>query len=274
MNFKGQMLRTMKAGVVRLTETVAQRNAVFGSHRHEHAYLSCLLAGAYREAVDGLEQEFSLGAVIWHAAGEVHCNRFGAEGGHLLNLEVDCEAARALEPELAVARPREVFRSGPVFAAGLALFRALNGAGETAEERSWELLALLLRESARPLRPAWLRSALEFVEDRFDGSLRLKDVAREFGVHPVHVARAFREGLSCTMREVLCQVRVRRACDLLCEPRWNIAEVAAQCGFSDHAHLCRTFKRITGLTPSSYRTHVSVNPAKVNPVQAMRPAPW
>lgn len=104
--------------------------------------------------------------------------------------------------------------------------------------------------------------------------MRLKDVARAFAVHPVHVARTFREGLGCTLRELLSRVRVRRACDLLCEPRWNIAQVAVQCGFSDHAHLCRTFKGVTGLTPSAYRAHVGANPPKANPVQARRPALW
>jgi AraC-like DNA-binding protein len=29
--------------------------------------------------------------------------------------------------------------------------------------------------------------------------------------------------------------------------------VAYTCGFADHAHLSRTFKRSTGLTPSAFR---------------------
>jgi AraC-like DNA-binding protein len=30
------------------------------------------------------------------------------------------------------------------------------------------------------------------------------------------------------------------------------ARVAAQCGFADQAHLTRTFKRATGVTPARY----------------------
>jgi AraC family transcriptional regulator len=221
-----------------------------------------------------LEQECTLGTVIWHLAGEAHWDHFGDEGGHLLNLEVDPLAAHALQPEITLERPRHVFRSGQAFAAGLSLFRALNGVAEEIEERAFELLALIPRESTRPLRPAWLCSALELVRQRFDAPLRLKDIAREFGVHPVHVARTFREGLGCTLSDLICQLRVSRACDLLSQARWSIAEVAAECGFADHAHLCRTFKRITGLTPSAYRGHVSSNPARVNPVQARCPTLW
>ncbi len=262
MNFRGHILRRHQAGVVRLTETVVPRGAVFSSHVHEHAYVSCLLAGAYREVAGALEQECSLGTVIWHAAGEAHCNRFGAQGGHLLNLEVDPAEARDLKPEIALERPRQTFRGGRPFAVALELFRALNGVAGEIEERAFELLALAPRGSAHLLRPAWLHSALELVHERFDQPLRLRDVAREFAVHPVHVARAFREGLGCTLGDLLCQVRVRRACDLLCEPRWNIAQVAAQCGFADHAHLCRTFRRATGLTPSAYRAQVGGNRAR------------
>lgn len=271
MDFRGRILRTRQAGVLRVTETVAPGNASFASHVHQRPYISCLLAGAYREAVGALEQECSLGTVIWHAGGEVHRNHFGPEGGHLLNLEVDPTTMQALRPEIALQHPRQVFRSGPAFAAGMSLFRALNDVAEEIEERAFELLALIPRESTRPLRPAWLRSALELVHQRFDAPLRLKDLAREFGVHPVHVSRTFREGLGCTLSDLLSQLRVRRACDLLSQGRWNIAEVAAQCGFADHAHLCRTFKRVTGLIPSAYRAHVGSNPARVNPVQARHP---
>jgi len=221
-----------------------------------------------------IEQECSLGTVIWHLAGEVHWDRFGNEGGHLLNLEVDPVAAHALQLEVTPGQPRHVFRSGQAFAKGLSLFRALNGVPEEIEERAFELLALIPRESARPLRPAWLWSALELVHERFDAPLRLKDIAREFGVHPVHVARTFREGLGCTLSDLICQLRVSRACDLLSQARWNIAEVAGVCGFADHAHLCRAFKRLTGLTPSAYRGHVGSNPARVNPVQARCVTVW
>ena len=152
----------------------------------------------------------------------------------LLNLEVDPAAARALKAGIALERSRHVFSGGQLFAAGLELFRALNGVAEEVEERAFELLSLVPRESARSLRPVWLRAAVELVHQRSEQPLRLKDVAREFAVHPVHVARTFREGLGCTLPELLSRVRVRRACDLLCEPRWNIAQVAVQCGFSDH----------------------------------------
>jgi len=70
-DFRGRILRTRQAGVLRLTETVAPSN----SHVHQRPYISCLLAGAYREGVGQLDQEYSLGTVIWHAAGEVHWAR-------------------------------------------------------------------------------------------------------------------------------------------------------------------------------------------------------
>src|ERR1700687_1211000 len=135
MDFRGRILRTRQAGALRLTETIAHRNAVFASHVHQRPYISCLLAGAYREGGGMLGQECSLGTVIWHVAGEVHWNRFGTEGGHLLNLEVDPAASDALQSQINIEQHRHVFRSGKAFAAGLSLFRALNGGAEEIEER-------------------------------------------------------------------------------------------------------------------------------------------
>jgi AraC family transcriptional regulator len=39
----------------------------------------------------------------------------------------------------------------------------------------------------------------------------------------------------------------------MCDRRASLAEVALVSGFADQHHLARVFRRITGLTPSSYR---------------------
>jgi transcriptional regulator GlxA family with amidase domain len=49
-------------------------------------------------------------------------------------------------------------------------------------------------------------------------------------------------------------VRLRRAFDLLHGSAESLVDVAVESGFADHAHMCRSFKRSTGITPSAYRT--------------------
>jgi AraC family transcriptional regulator len=59
--------------------------------------------------------------------------------------------------------------------------------------------------------------------------------------------------LGCSFREYLTLIRIRRGTDLLKRSSTSITEIAFACGFSDHAHFTRTFKRATGLTPTAYR---------------------
>ncbi len=92
------------------------------------------------------------------------------------------------------------------------------------------------------------------MNDEHCRTLTLKQASELAGVHPVHVSRSFRRKLGCTFREYLTLIRLRRAADLLKRSLTGITEIAHACGFSDHAHFTRTFKRATGLTPTAYRT--------------------
>jgi AraC family transcriptional regulator len=46
---------------------------------------------------------------------------------------------------------------------------------------------------------------------------------------------------------------VERAKTLIRDYRTSLTEVALASGFADQHHLARVFRRITGVTPSSYR---------------------
>jgi AraC-like DNA-binding protein len=47
--------------------------------------------------------------------------------------------------------------------------------------------------------------------------------------------------------------RIARACERLAVSGDNIAAIACDAGFADHAHFTRTFGRVAGCTPRWYR---------------------
>ncbi|MEO1192594.1 MAG: AraC family transcriptional regulator [Pseudomonadota bacterium] len=47
--------------------------------------------------------------------------------------------------------------------------------------------------------------------------------------------------------------RMERACTLLREPGRALKDIAAACGFSDQAHMTRSFRKAIGMTPGQYR---------------------
>ncbi|WP_286217220.1 helix-turn-helix domain-containing protein [Paraoerskovia sediminicola] len=60
-------------------------------------------------------------------------------------------------------------------------------------------------------------------------------------------------GLLLTPRQLVLRARVDRATELLTEGLLPISDVAAVAGFYDQPSFTRTFARLTGETPASYR---------------------
>src|SRR5215471_2694506 len=120
-----------------------------------------------------------------------------------------------------------------------------------------ELLAGLGRQDRRAAENGssnWLKKAKELLHERFHEPLALSDVAQFIQVHPISLARAFRRTHHCTVGEYIRKLRVEFACHRLLASDEPLVEIAVSAGFSEQSHFCRTFKRLTGLTPSEYRS--------------------
>jgi AraC family transcriptional regulator len=79
---------------------------------------------------------------------------------------------------------------------------------------------------------------------------RLADVA---GLSPSSLARRFRDEAGTTPWRYVMERRVERARRLLATTDRSLASIAFDTGFYDQAHLTRTFKRLEGVTPGTYR---------------------
>jgi AraC-like DNA-binding protein len=124
-------------------------------------------------------------------------------------------------------------------------------------------LAGLLRAHAGPGRlaaaprrragsPAAVREARDLLTGRLADPPSLDDLALAAGMSPFTLVRAFRTETGLPPHAYLNQVRVRLARRLLDEGMAP-AEVAAEVGFADQAHLTRHFKRVVGVPPGAYQ---------------------
>jgi AraC family transcriptional regulator len=247
-------LRNKRIGPFRIIEKSYAADAALALHEHETAYVSFLLAGAYVEVSQREERICSSGTVIWHPRTEAHADRFGSGGGHVLDLAIDPawlnDAAQELKP---ISRAR-MFCGGLPYSLGLRIYRELadEDAHQIADVAN-ELLGFFCTGPLESHPPAWFNRALRICADTEEQRLSLASLAFSVGVHPVHLARSFRRFLGCTFGDHLAKIRIRKAFDLL-NSKMPIVDVAYACGFADHAHLCRVFKKSTGLTPSTFRS--------------------
>ena len=79
------------------------------------------------------------------------------------------------------------------------------------------------------------------------------DLAAEAGLHPVYVARAFRQHFGIGVAEYARVVRAEHARILLATTEAPIAEIALLAGYADQSHLTRSMRRLLAATPSEIR---------------------
>lgn len=99
-----------------------------------------------------------------------------------------------------------------------------------------------------------LRRAKAYVEANIHEPLRLTDVADELGVSPSRLSHLFRDKAGVTFSYWLTEKRVQRAKDLLAREDISMLALAEYSGFKSYRSFQRSFKRITGIAPSDYRT--------------------
>ena len=119
-----------------------------------------------------------------------------------------------------------------------------------------EIMAETARHSAQSIErtiPTWLKRAKELLRERFAENLTLEQIASEVGIHPVHLASVFRRKYHCTVGEYIRQLRIEYACREIEKGELPLAIIALEAGFANQGHFSTSFKRLTGLTPVSYR---------------------
>ncbi len=229
-------------------------------HSHECAYISFVLQGRYTEQCGKTVRECYPGSLAFHPADETHSDHFHRSGGRLFALQLTASSTQRLrEADVAVHCVGQVTTRLPIQLLSRLYneFRASDAASAISiEGLTLELLAALARESADPPPPAkrqWLDEAGEFVRNRFAEPLSLATVAKQVGVHPVHLAREFRKKYRCTVGDYLRRLRIDLARRRLAETDEPITTIALDAGFADHSHLSRTFRNYTGLSPTEFR---------------------
>lgn len=85
------------------------------------------------------------------------------------------------------------------------------------------------------------------------GRLEVGALAAELGCSNRHLVARFREQVGLPPKTVSSLIRFQRAVDRLSHDDGSrFAEIAADCGYYDQAHLNREFRRLAGTTPGAF----------------------
>jgi len=107
--------------------------------------------------------------------------------------------------------------------------------------------------SDSPDQPEFLNWITSFMSLHLSEPLSVSDMAARAGLSPSRFSQVFRNRFGRPPHQFLLHLRIQRAQDLLHHTSLTMRDISAQCGFSDVHHFAKTFKRLSGQTPGSYR---------------------
>ncbi|WP_181958312.1 AraC family transcriptional regulator [Nonomuraea deserti] len=239
----------------------------FSRHVHDGYAIGVIVGGVEEFDYRGTLHRAGTGELVLVNPDSVHTGQAGAPGGwayRMLYPSIDALTGIAAElgaPYATPHFPEQVVRDDEVAALlGRAHQAAERGNALAASTLSRTLFARLLTRHAAPKPAAALpaegrrsvRDALELLHGSLVDPPTLDDLAGAVGARPFALLRAFKAATGMPPHAYLTSLRVRQARRLLLSGV-RPAQVAAEVGFTDQAHLNRHFKRIVGVPPAAYQ---------------------
>ena len=98
-----------------------------------------------------------------------------------------------------------------------------------------------------------VKKAEAYIEQRMSEDLSLEDVAEAINVSSFYLSRLFKEVKGENYINYLTDLRMKKARELLKNPRISIKEISSEVGFNDQNYFSRIFKNKFGMTPTEFR---------------------
>jgi AraC family transcriptional regulator len=109
-------------------------------------------------------------------------------------------------------------------------------------------------EVARGGLPAWqTRKVIAHVDANLSRRIPIQELARLLGLSASHFCRAFKCTLGASPRDYVLRRRIEMAQGLMLTTYEPLSSIAVRCGMCDQQHFTRSFHRIVGETPYTWR---------------------
>ncbi|MFN9471088.1 helix-turn-helix domain-containing protein [Acidovorax sp.] len=103
------------------------------------------------------------------------------------------------------------------------------------------------------LAPWQLRRVLDYLETSLPDHVTLGELASLVGLSQWHFSRAFKASTGLAPYRWQLEARIRRAQSLLLGTQASLDAIAEATGFADAVHFGKTFRRIAGTAPATWR---------------------
>ena len=227
-------------------------------HVHERAYVTLMLRGGFDEQYGSRGLCIRAGTMNFVPAGAPH--RTHSHGACLVRMEFPDTVLAGMEEFGSILRqPQTIADPAALSVARRVVSEIRSG------ELGWRLIVqgLLIELLGRIVRtrtgsftrsvPRWLQGVKERLDSGCAEHVSVTELAKIASVHPVYLARRFRDSYGCSIGEYARRRQLRAAEELLLSSQMDLREVALRCGFADQSHFSKAFRRSLGIPPGRYR---------------------
>lgn len=99
----------------------------------------------------------------------------------------------------------------------------------------------------------YISKAIEYIQKNYQNPILVTDIANYVSLSRTYLTTIFQQTLHMSPQQFLLKFRITKASELLIHTDLPINAIAHSCGYTDPLAFSKTFKKITGLSPSQYR---------------------
>ncbi|HVP54574.1 MAG TPA: AraC family transcriptional regulator [Candidatus Eisenbacteria bacterium] len=257
-NFYGSVLGKQSVAGAIFTDLNHSQPRKLPAHSHELPFFCLFFGGDYAEKYGHRDVQFRPFTFSFRPAGVPHQDEIGPRGARMFGIEVERGWQRSVQDCPGTLGVAYDFEGGPALWLALKLYAGTRAPLAPRDLQVESLVSELLGAVAcKPERctvaPFWLRRVHEKLHVEFRERLTMHDLAREAGVHPVHLSRVFRKFTGRGIGEYVHRLRIREACERMLDREASLANISCDLGFADQSHFTRIFHGITGFNPGAFR---------------------
>lgn len=92
-----------------------------------------------------------------------------------------------------------------------------------------------------------------YLDINYAEKIKLRDVAKSFGIHPNYLTRIFHEKYGISPKQYLISLKLKKARRLLTTTELSVSVISSSLGFDDQLAFSKIFKKEFSVSPSEYR---------------------
>lgn len=111
--------------------------------------------------------------------------------------------------------------------------------------------------SPTPSQKQIYQDIIDYIHMNLSKNIRISDIATTFGYNEKYISHRFSEITGVPLKQYILRQKIDMANFMLTDSNKSISEISKSLGFPDSHNFARTYKKLTGLSPSEYRNAFS-----------------